>query len=344
MQPQSNLSPEWSWTAIWVIALAIAAYCFSCVLRYFRMRKIAALTIVQRSDETIVSGVVEFALGQNQAIRVEVDETGIYTPPSKSKPYWTWTEHARRVLARPFYVRTRDGARIRIEPDSEVLLADKLDNVQKHSNIERTRSAELVAGEPVWVHGACITGVDPEIRDRAQGYRSGPMATLVLRKSGRRKLIVATEPLPTEFLRYAGGYARFAWASALLLSLFVGTVAVPYLDRATGQAKECTVLSSAPERNKGSITGYSVTCTVDSERLNSSLGNNQPPGTRLAAQIGSFSSQIGQHASVHTNWLLAALALLVALAIWQSAHVASLQPWYRKTKVTSTEDTYGKPM
>lgn len=150
-----------------------------------------------------VSGTVEFAKDEREAVRVEVDQVG---KEWQRKGAWVhlWSETSRRVIARPFYLRRVNGERVRVEPGSTAQLVDTLDGVRQQTQDRRTVIAQLTPGEHAIVEGALTREVDPEgpgdYRRRSLGF--------VVRPRGAAPLHVSAEGLSERHLRAAKGWRR----------------------------------------------------------------------------------------------------------------------------------------
>ena len=183
----------------------------------------------------VLHGTVETESPERPAITVTLWENG---EEQEVKNGWThtWTEYKRETKAEPFYLSLTGspGTLVRVEPDDDVFLVDKLEPLQ-HGN-PRSRRAALTDGERAFVSGTIGRGfhartdaqraADAE-RGVAQGtsgdpYRGGPTEGLLLR-TGRDSMLVSTESLDQRYVRQAKAHRLFAvlFAAALTLAATV---------------------------------------------------------------------------------------------------------------------------
>lgn len=164
------------------------------------------------SGPAVVVGVVELEAGDGRtAIELRVRQRGT---ESADKGSWShrWDETGREVRARPFWVRRDDGVRVRVEPVAgKFALHDALSRVERRGPADRTRIAELTAGERVFVAGT-LTGAAGGAPPSP--YRSGG-GTPVVRAPAFGRLLVSTEPPGGT----SAAQARFHrnWAVALVV-------------------------------------------------------------------------------------------------------------------------------
>jgi hypothetical protein len=143
--------------------------------------------------QRFVAGTVELASGESTAVRVTVKQVGAQRAV-KNGHLHDWTEVAREVVARPFYLTHASGERVRVEPPpgDGVLLVDRLDLEEWTEREERRKRAELTAGEAAFVEGRLERGHDPEGGSSA-GYRDAALGWVLRPRRG--VLAVSTEPL-----------------------------------------------------------------------------------------------------------------------------------------------------
>ena len=187
--------------------LAVAAYALS---RWLRERRAAARADASFNPDVglvpgraIVLGTVEREQGANVAVRVELEMEGTEHESSGSWSF-KWTEKDRRVRVHPFYLRHASGARIRVEPDDNVMLVDAMDGVVKVNLTKRLRVAELMPDEKVFAIGELKYAQDPEAQTR--GYR-GRAEGYLLVPPRRGRMLLASEPLGARFARRASSRA-----------------------------------------------------------------------------------------------------------------------------------------
>lgn len=177
----------------------------------------APLTEGQR----FVSGKVEYAQGQKNAIAVHVLQAGTET---HSKNGWSheWKEFDRTTHAEPFYVRRKNGERIRVEPGSDPFLVDKPDRILLKSDDRRERIATLTPGEEVIVRGLLTKGHDPESQGHGN-YRSAGQSW-VMKPRRRRPMEVSAEKLGDRHRKRAnsfkGAFIALIWVAVIANAFF----------------------------------------------------------------------------------------------------------------------------
>jgi hypothetical protein len=107
---------------------------------------------------------------------------------------------------------------VRVEPDEEVFLVDRLDGLEDRGD-QRVRLARLTAGELVFVVGTATHGFDP----MQGGYRDGAVGFVVRRSRGQR-MLVSTEPLTERHKKLARDDGKLALLLLLGLLLTHGLV------------------------------------------------------------------------------------------------------------------------
>lgn len=199
-----------------VLPLGLVAAWSALWWRHHRRRAAAERALDARAPlkdgHAIVLGQVELEPGATgPAIELAIRQQG---SDVRGKNGWfhRWTEYSRTVRVRPFWIRTPNGQRVRVEPDENVALHDDLSRTRRVAHFERVRSAELTVGETVHVRGtlfnASRAGLDAAYRANA--------AEPVLRPSRFAPMVVSTEaPGATAGLR-ARFYGRWLVALAAL--------------------------------------------------------------------------------------------------------------------------------
>jgi hypothetical protein len=176
-----------------------------------------------RPGRTVVSGGVELLPSEERAVRVEIDQRGAESRGRGGATY-SWTEETRRVYASPFLLRVSPEQTIRVEPDREVQLVDKLDQTIRHNYTQRTLVGELTPGEKVYAVGQLVEGA-PLTDAKERGYREAPPRELVLRAPPGGRLLLAAERLGSRYYARARFHLRFLLlglgALALLQLLFL---------------------------------------------------------------------------------------------------------------------------
>jgi hypothetical protein len=150
------------------------------------------------TGEATLFGTVEQAQDADVAVRVEVDQHGEEAESSGSWTH-TWTEVDREVKVHPFYIRHASGERIRVDPTEKVFLVDAMDGVIRINLTQRTRVAELTAGEQVFAMGTLTRELDPEPRSSEGGAYRGAPTGYVLRRPASSPVLLSTEPLGRRF-------------------------------------------------------------------------------------------------------------------------------------------------
>lgn len=294
---------------------------------------------------TVVVGAVELATGETHAARVEVDQRG---NESESSGSWShsWTEVDRRVSVVPFYLRRRDGERVRVEPRGKAFLMDDLDGVVLVDRWSRTRVAELVPGEEVVAVGRLGWAEDPETS--GGGYR-GPGAGWVLEPPADGPMLLASRPIDGPFQRRAAIYGWMVAALAVLALVGHGILA-PYHQRVfAGRPGEATIAASSVEISDGdgdedhSATYRLTLAPTDGaepfvETVPEEVYSGLPeralapivavPGSPRSAQIGS---------APRAHMFVAFLALVMALVGFAfQAAAESGKEWYDGEKVVNS--------
>ena len=203
----------------------------------------------------VLHGVVETEVPHRPAITVTLLEIG---EEKQEKNGWShkWTEQKRETKAEPFYLVLSGSARalVRVEPDDDVLLVDRLDVLEPGN--PRSRRAELTNGETAYVSGVIGRGwhARASARRGADGlaaempsahgsaYRGGPTDGLVLRP-GRDRMLVSTEPLDQRYVRLAKAHRLFTFVLGLALAFASTVVFGPaVLTEAFGKTVDAEVL------------------------------------------------------------------------------------------------------
>lgn len=169
----------------------------------------------------VLSGTVETEDPQRPAVVVTVQERG---EQREHKGRWShsWTEFDRQVQVEPFDLVLASGTRVRVEPDPDVFLVDKLE-ITRRGN-PRTRKACLENGEIAYVDGVLASGWHPRrnAADAAPGgdglYRGGRPTGLVL-TNGVERMLISTEPLALRHRRRSHAHRTAAIVLGLALLL-----------------------------------------------------------------------------------------------------------------------------
>lgn len=326
-----HLSPTLSAILVGAALLGPAALAFSAWLRRSRNLRRAASAFSAPEGLCVVAGVVELASGSDVAMRTEVDQEGSESESSGSYS-WSWVETDRRVHVAPFYLVRDDGSRIRVEPSEKALLVDELDRTIVVSEKQRTKVAELLPNERVWVMGSVATVAAASDREATRaGYRDAG-TTSVLRGSERQPLLVSSTPLDVRFRERA--YLHTKWAGLMLL-LLLSTLAfnVGYFDRALGHPSTAEVLDSvALGDRKGRLNGYAV--RVDENGSVMTMHMEEALISRGTVDVlhGRWSSQLGSEPTQDRDRAVGLVFALIAALVYRSRARAAL-PWYRSKLV-----------
>lgn len=182
-----------------------------------------------------ISGRVEYAAGQTNAISVHVRQSGKEVV-TKHGPHQEWDEVGRSTLAQPFYVRRTNGDRIRVEPGTDPFLVDSPDEFIWKDRDRRIRVATLSPNEWVIVQGILKKGPDPEAklgghyRDAAYGWVMTPI--------GSQRMEVSAEKLGDRHRKRAAAF-RVAMGRILGALLVASAFFAPYGARLALGERKC---------------------------------------------------------------------------------------------------------
>lgn len=193
-----------------VLALAITMLVYA--LRWSRRANAADRAVagacVLREGPIVLAGHV--APGSDPAVRVEIEQRAEEWRDDSGNWSHLWAEKQRRIRVRPFELVLTTGERVRVEPATDVCLADALDGVVRIDRTARLLVAELTPMEPVIAVGHLTRRPVPD------GYRgTADRWVLVAPSSARDPMILSTEPLGERFRRRANG--AFIAASLTLI-------------------------------------------------------------------------------------------------------------------------------
>jgi hypothetical protein len=350
------MAGTWVFLVVGVVAFGGAA--LRELVRYRALRRVAhALTHAEGGD-VILEGTVVFARGETKAMRLEIFQHGLETR-NKQGPVCRWTEVGRVQDARPFYVLTQSGSRVRVEPSPATRLADELAmspdaTVLSPGRFPKTDQlrpldapsagrrgvAELSPGEAIWVRGRMCAGLDPESEVAYRGANA--TASRVLRCVPESPLVVSTVPLEEGILAQGKVHARGASGYVVLLALFCGLVAGPVVDRAFGTRETAKVdVCFVTRGSKGGFAGYHVEAHLHDQgpsgTVKDSLEREVPIGSEVPVLRGRYSEQMGEHATVHSFWIFGTLVALALMLLAQRAALARATPWYLRESLVSVE-------
>lgn len=213
-----------------VIAFLSLAFCIREILASRRAseqaRRAETAAASLYDGARFIAGGVDFANGSNLAVRVTIGQTGSESLSQKNRSH-TWHETTRETEAQPFYVRTKNGERVRVEPPKDVMLVDKLDQMEWTSPTWRRRRAELSEGEHVVIEGCLERGPDPEANEMTSTYRSNTPVGWVMKDAKRRGMSISTEGLSKRHELRARAFLR-TLAAVLLVELASLGILAPY--------------------------------------------------------------------------------------------------------------------
>ncbi len=306
------------------------------LVRSLRNARLARIPDAVRVDaargEGVYHGKVARALDAGVAMRVEIDQQGTESESSGSYS-WKWTETDRRVQFAPFYLVRGDGSRLRVELTEAAYLVDDLDRKIRVKDDFRTKVAELVEDEEVWIAGVLTDGPDPEVREGG-GYRGGAMGK-VLRAPRGRPLLVSSEPLGDRYRQRSRFHGRFAGVLALVLIACCGLVA-PFVDRALGATHRGKITHVVELHDEdGHPSGYETDVEGDFPKVTSTLETASVESAVTEVRVGRFSGQIGARATMHHFFAPFALLLVAMAAIAYRVRAGQTLPWYRRKLVES---------
>ena len=278
------------------------------------------------------------------AVAVDIEQL-VRNVQGKSTFTQVWTEVARRVRARPFYVRTQDGVDVRVEPSSDVLVVDDLESVYpRDMPARRVREASVKRGEVIHVYGDLHRGAHP----RPGGAATRDGVGFTLRPPSRGRMLLASSAIEA---RYSARVKALFFSAALLAPLWaVATVltAVPYVGATLGRLETGTVIRHGirDTTSKGHTTHhYEITARSKSGVV---IEDEVPEATYDAIAGAPMSRPVvipvrpggggvlGARASFSSVWLVFGTVsfLLGGFLVW--AIVQAKYPWYDKKKIVES--------
>ncbi len=340
--PKESLPAMWSAWAVYGLALALPVALVVIGLVRWALNRRRATAADGKFDRAqpleagpaVLHGKVELDPAHDCAIRVTVRQFG---SESKHKNSWThrWEEVKREIEVAPFYVHDQRGERVRVEPDTDVLLADRADVTRDLSQTERLRIATLSHDEVAYVVGQLEFGVDPG----QQNYRGRGAPSLVMRRTRTEPLLVSTLPLGERYRRRAkvAGWLALALVAYMALMQLIGLGY--HLRQMEGRAEIAKVTSA--EKTTGKNARCVLTLALDdgryiSDSLASSYCAEIPVGTRMAVFVVPTALEVSQLGSEPTiNVGFAAMAVFVFLFILATLGRPS-RVWYEGRNLVET--------
>ncbi len=346
----SFISPELSAAVVFGLHGALLLLVFVLLLRRSRAfwrRKRRAAELVGRdgpleAGEAVLQGVVEYAAGVDQAVKISVDQEG---SESESSGSWShrWEETGRAVIVTPFYLRLFDGRRVRVEPDDAIELLDPLDGKVMVNRNQRILSADLVADEQVFVSGTLVRARDPEAEQT--GYR-GEGTELVLRPPKDVPMWLSSMPLGWIFETKARFFGRWAWAFFALFLLFQAFDSPYHVNLAAGEVHTGMVVRHWTEVEKEDGKPDQVThkvevetgATITSHTVSTSEHQVLTPGVKLKMLVTPWwpeQAQIGVRAGESVVGLLVGFWWIGGLFIWFWTRWRKERHWSHRQVVDS---------
>jgi hypothetical protein len=357
LAPPTRLSTQSSWIAVAFIGLVLGSIFLTAVFGEWRAR--ARTAALRRAIEgkigplapgnCVLKGTIETDAPDGRAIAIELLQVGA-DHVSAQGTHHSWTEVARRVDARPFYLRLEDGRLVRVEPDSRTFVVDALDGVKRTDRNQRVRSAEVKHGDHVFVIGTLVEGFDP----RAQidgGYRGANGKSLVVRAPRGRSMLVSTEVPTQRHMRKEGFHGNWALGIATLLLMVHGLAFGNfYLLAFTGTPVEATVTELARRYHRSKTGGYysyrliaryenvsgnTVTVSDEVSPL-AAYDEAVSPGSRVTFTVSTASArvaQVGRAPGVSVLAVILAAFAAIFTALLYVLSVLSSRPWYERKRV-----------
>ena len=314
--------------ALAVIVLANAALVAGVVVALLRARTRAALAVAAEATaggaapvlvegaDVVLRGVVRFHEGRAVAVKVSVHQEGREYDAAGEWAH-RWTEVKREVIAEPFVLELDSGERVLVTPPKHVDLADALDHVVWCDRAHRIRSAELRAGEQIFVRGRL------ERSDRAAAgaaYRDTQWGWALVPSDNQ--MLLSSEPFGVG-LRQRARFHRRAAAVAIVMLVAMQASLVTFYDRLIGETVNV-------EFSRGPEFSY---LTIRGETFEIAPGqyNRLHARSTIPIRIGGESNwELGTAATIGV-WHAVTIAA-GALAFWGLYNLrrARTRPWFRR--------------
>jgi hypothetical protein len=352
-QPADHVSPA---ATLWVVdgigvgvlgALLVLALVRRGVHR--RREKLAHKAALRQGESlhlgpSVLAGVVVDD-GEGDAVVVEIDQLG---REYKTKSGWShqWSEARRSVEVKPFYVARANGERVRVEPDAEVFLIDKLDVTVRTGHTQRVRRARLSPGEHVFILGDMVRAPDPKLggyREAAEGW--------VLRPPRGERMLVSTEPLEDRHQARAKVWRNLALIGGAFLLLWHGLLFVDvHAKRISGQVVTKTAVDKRWSRNwvrpsKGRpywayhyyVDATGSDGTRDESQVDYASYQAIENGTELSyVQVDGKPLQIGAKPCAGSGSTAFGVVMAAIWAIVYLVVILSTRPWWMRKRVVET--------
>ncbi len=345
----NHIDPPWSHLLVLgldVVIIGTIAWCVFQILEARRMAQQAKRTenasLPLYEGARFVSGSVELAEGSNMAIRVTITQEGSEFG-NKDNPRHRWSEIDREIDAQPFYLQHASGARIRVEPPSDVMLVDKLDQMEWLDAKQRRKRAELTGGESAFIEGVLERGQDPEEHSASAGYRSAAASGWIMKPSRRRGMSVSTENLSR---RHELRVRAFVKTTVILaaLAIVAGCCTLPYRARLWRGSNVVAHYQGKQVFQTRQSKGGVKTHYVVNVKISGALGDthqqfdvDERDYRRLPQEHGQiwlrhvpahpWTTVLGKGSSVSRVQPLLA-AIIVALGIFQAVRTHRYRRWY----------------
>jgi hypothetical protein len=288
---------------------------------------------------------------EGDAVVIAIEQQG---REFKTKSGWAhrWSEQRRTVEAKPFYVTRANGERVRVEPDSRVLLVDRLDATERQAIDQRVRRARLSPGEHVFVLGVMTRAADPKLggyRESAEGW--------VLRPPRGERMLISTEPLEDRHQRRARIWRNLALITAALLLVWHGLL-FAHVHRLRWHGRPLTAVAVHKEWNRAWVRPskgrahwvyhYYVTAagedgarwTAEVERRSydeiTTDGGSGTPLAFLAVDGPQGHFQIGTRACARIELVVVGMMNAVVWLFIYVLAIFSTRPWWARRRVVES--------
>jgi hypothetical protein len=281
------------------------------------------------------------------AVRVEINQRG-KTWTQKKSTHHSWTETQRRVDARPFRVRTADGALVQVDADADALLCIPFRRAPGDAD-ERAIVAQLENRQEVTVVGRVFERAGG---GEASAYRGAAAPRVLVRAPSGERLVISTQPVAEAFRKRM--HLHVKWLVIATLTTLVVHLAIlsPYHIRLWfGEKATVVVVSSRVSRSSKSTTYYVETRAESGHFLPVQSASTRcyqavKPGDRIEAVMvpGSpWVMQLGGKVTAHfVSLLLCAAAAVIVVGVYR-LQLRTKGPWYLRKRVDMRGDGPANP-
>ncbi len=272
------------------------------------------------SAARIVRGTVAYARGEELAFRIEVDQERI-GDGSKG----VWVEKKRRTIARPFYIETENGERVRIEPSADTPLFDRLEESRESLSNVRKMIAELSQGERIVAeaNGA------PEARG---GYRdSGRDATL----DDSQGLVLTANGWDSPSERKVETWAGAFWRVSFLLFVSFLAATPTWARLGLGELQEALVVDREFDSDSGNL--WLELEFEDGTQISAATGAREVPSSVQVRRVLGMPDglwALGAQESIHGVSLIA-VVVLAFLMLSVTLAAGRERPWWERDMLIS---------